>query len=112
MIGGPFALVNIYNFSSQGGHEADRGDLVNWQNKKNTHSARTLQQLYEKKHEEDEKVRAEREAVIHAKKQEIQQVEAQRRALKEKMYKKKKSGQPLMIYRVEHLLETILGSTS
>ncbi|XP_073157352.1 uncharacterized protein [Henckelia pumila] len=95
-------------------NEAERGDRdhVSRQNKKNTHSTRSLQQLCEKKREEDEKARADREAAIQAKKREIQQVEARRRVLKEKMYKKTKSGQPVMKYRIEHLLETIQGSTS
>ncbi|XP_075483416.1 uncharacterized protein LOC142523563 [Primulina tabacum] len=96
----------------EGGKEAEEGDNVNRQKKKNTRCAQSLQQLYEQKRGEDEKARAERDAVIQVRKQEIQQVEARRRALKEKMYKKTKSGQPVMKYRIEHLLETIQGSTS
>ncbi|KAK6164764.1 hypothetical protein DH2020_001628 [Rehmannia glutinosa] len=69
-------------------------------------------ELYEKKREEEEKARMEREAMIQAKKEERQKSEARRRALKEKMYKKTKSGQPVMKYRIEHLLETIQGSTT
>ncbi|XP_073063372.1 uncharacterized protein [Primulina eburnea] len=95
----------------EGGNEAEEGNNVNRQKKKNTR-AQSLQQLYEQKRGEDEKAKAERDAVIQVRKQEIQQVEARRRALKEKMYKKTKSGQPVMKYRIEHLLETIQGSTS
>ncbi|XP_057782414.1 uncharacterized protein LOC131000500 [Salvia miltiorrhiza] len=75
-------------------------------------NARNLQELYEKKHEEQEKARIEREAMIEAKKEEREASEARRRALKEKMYKKTRSGQPVMKYRVEHMLETIQASTS
>ena len=75
-------------------------------------NARNLQELYEKKHGEQEKDRIEREAMMQAKKEEREAAEARRRALKEKMYKKTRSGQPVMKYRIEHMLEAIQGSTS
>lgn len=92
-------------------NETNEGDYVN-QKKKSKKNARSLQELYEKKHGEDEKARMEREAMIQAKKEERRQAEARRRALKEKMFKKTRSGQPVMKYRIEHLLETIQGPTS
>ncbi|KAI3449545.1 hypothetical protein Pfo_006210 [Paulownia fortunei] len=95
----------------EGENGTNKGGYVN-QNKRSKKNARSLRELYEKKHEEEEKARMEREAMIQAKKEEKQQAEARRRALKEKMFKKTKSGQPVMKYRIEHLLETIQGPTS
>ncbi|KAL3849801.1 hypothetical protein ACJIZ3_011683 [Penstemon smallii] len=85
---------------------------VNQQNKRSKKSARSLKELYEKKHEEEEKARIEREAMIKAKNEEKQQSEARRKVLKEKMFKKTRSGQPVMRFRIEHILETLQGSTS
>ncbi|KAI9075683.1 hypothetical protein K1719_042380 [Acacia pycnantha] len=42
---------------------------------------------------------------------EIEKAESQRKAMREKMFKKTRKGQPVMKYRIEHLLETIQGST-
>ncbi|GFQ02324.1 hypothetical protein PHJA_002376400 [Phtheirospermum japonicum] len=92
------------NQTNEGGH-ANRGKM----GKKN---ARSLGELYERKRDEEEKARMERDAIIQAKNEERQRAETRRRALKEKMYKKTKSGQPVMKYRIEHLLETIQGPTS
>lgn len=77
-------------------------------NKKN--SARSLKEVYEKKHEEQEKARIEREASIQAKKEEIERAQSRRKALREKMLKRTRSGQPVMKYRIEHILERIQGS--
>lgn len=71
----------------------------------------SLEELYKKKHEEKERERMEREAAIMAKKEEIEKTESQRKAMREKMFKKTRKGQPVMKYRIEHLLETIQGST-
>ncbi|KAK6141315.1 hypothetical protein DH2020_024951 [Rehmannia glutinosa] len=95
----------------EGENETNERDYVN-RNKRSKKNTRSLGKLYEKKREEEEKARMEREATIQAKKEERQKSEARRRALKEKMYKKTKSGQPVMKYRIEHLLETIQGSTT
>lgn len=70
----------------------------------------SLKELYEKQHEEKEKARIERESVIKAKKEEREKAEARRKAEREKMYKKTRHGQPVMKYRIEHLLQTIQGS--
>lgn len=72
----------------------------------------SLRELYEKKREEDEKARVEKEASIQAKEEQRQMAEARRKSLKGKMFKKTKSGQPVMKFRIEHLLETIQGSTN
>lgn len=71
----------------------------------------SLKLLYEKKHEEDEKARMEREAITKAKKEGQQRAEARRKDLREKMLKKTRKGQPVMKYRIEHLLETLQAST-
>ncbi|KAI4301346.1 hypothetical protein L6164_034634 [Bauhinia variegata] len=82
-------------------------------NKKRTkkNGSFSLEELYKKKHEEIEKERMEREAAIRAKKEEREKAEARRKAIREKMLKKTRTGQPVMKYRIEHLLETIQGST-
>ncbi|KAK1559377.1 hypothetical protein Q3G72_013793 [Acer saccharum] len=66
--------------------------------------------LYEKKHEEEEKARIEGEAMIKAKKEGREKAEAQRKSTRDKMFKSTRYGQPVMKYRIEHLLETIQGS--
>nr|GMD26824.1 rRNA-processing protein FYV7 [Ipomoea batatas]GMD27863.1 rRNA-processing protein FYV7 [Ipomoea batatas] len=71
-----------------------------------------LNELYMKKREEEEKARMEREAIIEAKKEERQRAEVRRKELRQKMFKKTKSGQPVMKYRIEHLLQTLQGSNS
>ncbi|XP_043708125.1 rRNA-processing protein FYV7 [Telopea speciosissima] len=76
--------------------------------KKSTHS---LGELYEKKREEDEKAKMEREAIIQAKKEAREQAEARRKVVREKMFKKTRSGQPVMKYRIENLLQSIQDST-
>ncbi|KAL6505083.1 hypothetical protein OROGR_024900 [Orobanche gracilis] len=92
-------------------NEIKEGGYLN-RNKKGKKNARSLGELYEKKREEKEKARVEREAAIQAKKEERERTEARRRDLKEKMFKKTKSGQPVMKYRIEHLLEAIQGTTT
>ncbi len=66
--------------------------------------------MYEKKHEKQEKERIEMEAVIQAKKEEREKAEARRKAVRDKMFRKTRAGQPVMKYRIEHLLETIQNS--
>ena len=86
------------------------------QSKKNKNKKRdgshSLQQLYEKKREEEERARIEREAIIQAKREERERAESQRKAAREKMFKKTRKGQPILKYRIEHLLQTIQGSTT
>ncbi|XP_019188592.1 PREDICTED: rRNA-processing protein FYV7 [Ipomoea nil] len=89
--------------------EADDADRK-WKSKRN--KPHSLNELYMKKREEEEKARMEREAIIEAKKEERQRAEVRRKELRQKMFKKTKSGQPVMRYRIEHLLQTIEGSNS
>ncbi|CAA2956383.1 uncharacterized protein LOC111412415 [Olea europaea var. sylvestris] len=76
-------------------------------NKNGKKKSQSLEELYKKKHEEQEKARLEREAIIQAAKEKREKTDAKRKSLKEKMYKKTRSGQPVMKYRIEHMLETI-----
>ncbi|KAK3136702.1 hypothetical protein QOZ80_5BG0441190 [Eleusine coracana subsp. coracana] len=95
-------------------HENGGDDLHNVPkpHNKKRRTAQSLKQEYEKKRAEDEKAKKEREAIIQAKREEREKSEAKRKELKEKMFKKTRSGQPVMKYRIEHLLETALGSSS
>ncbi|XP_066359901.1 rRNA-processing protein FYV7-like [Miscanthus floridulus] len=72
-------------------------------------TAHSLKEEYEKKRAEDEKAKKERDAVIQAKREHREKSEAKRKELREKMFKKTRSGQPVMRYRIEHLLETALS---
>lgn len=97
----------------QDGNESEKAGEMNRENRKySKHSERSLKVLYDKKREEDEKARIEREAIAQAKKEARERSQSQRKAQREKMFKKTKSGQPVMKYRIEHLLETIQGSNT
>jgi hypothetical protein len=50
-------------------------------------------------------------ALNEAKMEEREKAEARRKSAREKMFKKTQAGQPVMKYRIEHLLETIEKST-
>ncbi|RAL45091.1 unnamed protein product [Cuscuta campestris] len=89
--------------------EADIPDQKNDKSKRN--KPRSIKELYEKRHEEEEKKRIEREAIIQAKKEERERAEVRRKQERQKMFKKTKSGQPVMKYRIEHLLQTLQGSS-
>ncbi|XP_031258088.1 rRNA-processing protein FYV7 isoform X1 [Pistacia vera] len=71
----------------------------------------SMEELYKKKREEEEQARIEREASIQAKKVGREKAEAERKATRAKMFKKTKYGQPVMKYRIEHLLQTIQSSS-
>ena len=58
-----------------------------------------------------EKEWIEMQAVIQAKKEEREKAEAQRTAVREKMFRKMWAGQPFLNCRIEHLLETIQNSS-
>ncbi|KAK0581395.1 hypothetical protein LWI29_013244 [Acer saccharum] len=88
--------------------QTEDGNKKNMKNKKKKKP--TMEILYEKKREEEEKARIEREAMIKAKKEGREKAEARRKSTRDKMFKKTQHGQPVMKYRIEHLLETIQGS--
>ncbi|CAL5353906.1 unnamed protein product [Camellia sinensis] len=94
-------------------NETEIAGEMNKKNKNYKKSSQSLQELYKKKREEEEKAKIERDAIIQAKKEERERAESRRKALRGKMLKKTRSGQPIMKYRIEHLLETIRqGSTN
>lgn len=93
-------------------NESEGAGQISKNDKKNRKGSYSLQKLYEKKHEEQEKERMEREAFFKARKEEKEKAESRRKDLRGKMFKKTRKGQPVMKYRIEHLLETIQGSTS
>ncbi|CAH9133945.1 unnamed protein product [Cuscuta epithymum] len=92
------------------GGEAGNVDQNNDTSKR--YKPRSLKELYEKKREEEEKARMEREATIQAKREERKRAEERRKQTRQNMFKKTRSGQPVMKYRIEHLLQTLQGSTS
>lgn len=94
-------------------NETEKAGEMNQSYKKNRRStAQSLREVYEQKREEEEKAKMEREAIVRAKKEERERADSRRKAVREKMLKKTRSGQPVMKYRIAHLLETIQGSTS
>lgn len=83
---------------------------MNNKNSKN-YGIPSLKEMYEQKHEKKERTKIEMEALNQAKMEEREKAEARRKAAREKMFKKTHAGQPVMKYRIEHLLETIEKST-
>uniref|UniRef100_A0A1J3F6T3 rRNA-processing protein FYV7 n=1 Tax=Noccaea caerulescens TaxID=107243 RepID=A0A1J3F6T3_NOCCA len=69
-----------------------------------------VEEVYKQTREEMEKARMEREAAIQAKKEAKEEAEARRKLAKGKMMRKTRHGQPVMKYRIEHLLEQIKKS--
>lgn len=102
----PFSFRLLLQNVNETGEYKDKSER-----RRRKNSAFSLEELYKKQHEEKEKERTEREAVLRVKKEEREQAEARRKALREKMLKKTRRGQPVMKYRIEHLLETIQAST-
>uniref|UniRef100_R7WG76 rRNA-processing protein FYV7 n=1 Tax=Aegilops tauschii TaxID=37682 RepID=R7WG76_AEGTA len=91
---------------------ADTTDVPKPHDKRKKRTSQSLNVEYEKKRLEDEKAKKERDAMIQAKKEEREKSEAKRKELREKMFKRTRSGQPVMKYRIEHLLETALESSN
>ncbi|KAK9146848.1 hypothetical protein Sjap_006751 [Stephania japonica] len=92
--------------------DTEAGTSRKEQKKNKKHNSYSLNKLYETKHEEQEKAKMEREAQIQAKKEEREKAMAQKKAWREKMLKKTRSGQPVMKYRVEHILESLQNSVN
>ncbi|XP_072997809.1 uncharacterized protein [Typha latifolia] len=91
--------------------EGNNTENVRKPSKKKKQNLQTLREEYEKKRAEDEKAKMEREAMIQARREEKAKAEAKRKALRERMFKKTRSGQPVMKYRIEHLLEGLIESS-
>ncbi|KAF8115448.1 hypothetical protein N665_0027s0062 [Sinapis alba] len=69
-----------------------------------------VEEVYKQTREEMEKARREREEAFQAKKQAKEEAESRRKEAKGKMMRKTRHGQPVMKYRIEHLLESIKKS--
>ncbi|KAJ0243226.1 rRNA-processing protein [Hirschfeldia incana] len=74
---------------------------------KKSHKRIGVEEVYKQTREEMEKARKEREEAFQAKKQAKEEAESRRKAAKGKMMRKTRHGQPVMKYRIEHLLESI-----
>jgi hypothetical protein len=93
-------------------NETEDGSTMSMKNKNNkNHGIPSLKELYKQKHEKKERTRIEMVALNEAKMEEREKAEARRKSAREKMFKKTQAGQPVMKYRIEHLLETIEKST-
>ncbi|KAJ3681109.1 hypothetical protein LUZ60_015598 [Juncus effusus] len=79
-------------------------------NKKRRQTLESLKEESERKREEKVRERLEREAMIKARNEEREKAEGKRKVLKENMFKKTRSGQPVMKYRIEHILDRLLES--
>ncbi|RZR92678.1 hypothetical protein BHM03_00021021 [Ensete ventricosum] len=90
--------------------DANEIEKLRMQSKTKKRSLRSLREEYEKKHAVDEKAKIEREAIIQANKEERAKAEAKRKVQREKMFKKTKSGQPVVKSRIEQLLEGLIES--
>nr|XP_043636387.1 rRNA-processing protein FYV7 [Erigeron canadensis] len=93
-----------------GSQNREGGKTRQWKQKQGKKTEYSLDAIYNKKREEEEKARMEKEAILKAKKEEKEISEARRKARRENMFKRTRSGQPIMKYRIEHLLQTITGS--
>ncbi|XP_058082820.1 rRNA-processing protein FYV7 [Magnolia sinica] len=109
----PNKSQNILQTAAQHSEDGENNEapndrkMVMKKQKKNKNSLQGLRKEYEKKREEEENARVEREAIIQAKREEREKAEAQRKELRGKMFKRTQHGQPIMKYRIEHLLESI-----
>ncbi|KAL1188390.1 hypothetical protein V5N11_031762 [Cardamine amara subsp. amara] len=70
-----------------------------------------VEDLYKKTKEEMDKVRLEREAAFQENKKAKEEAQSRRKIAKSKMMRRTQHGQPVMKYRIEHLLEQIKKST-
>ncbi|KAM0835224.1 hypothetical protein ACQ4PT_063071 [Festuca glaucescens] len=117
-IGGALSLAAFANAKSRntGYNPAlisdDAKDAPRPHDKMKKRTSQSLNVEYEKKRVEDEKAKKEHDAIIQAKKEEREKSEAKRKELREKLFRRTRSGQPVMKYRIEHLLETAIGSSN
>lgn len=93
-------------------HEKDESSKVVDDDKqhnkgKKSHKRIGVEEVYKQTREEMEKARREREEAFQAKKLAKEEAESRRKAAKGKMMRKTRHGQPVMKYRIEHLLESI-----
>ncbi|KAK4741582.1 hypothetical protein SAY87_025170 [Trapa incisa] len=98
-----------WNFCAPGNNEV--GGSSSYTRKNKSRGSQSLMKVYEKKREEEEEARREREAVVKAKNEEREKAMARRKTEKEKMLKRTSKGQPVMKYRIQHILDTLQGSS-
>ncbi|OAY84586.1 hypothetical protein ACMD2_20551 [Ananas comosus] len=76
--------------------------------KKKKQTLPSLEEEYKKKRAEQEKAKMEKELIIRAEEEARAKAESKRKDLRKKMFKKTRSGQPVMKYRIQHLLEGLV----
>lgn len=102
---------NLYDKNETGeSSNVDDGDDDDDKQKVKSNKRISMEEVYKQKREEMEKVRMEREATIKAKKEAKEEAEARRKVARGNMMRKTRHGQPVMKYRIEHLLESIKKS--
>ncbi|PPD72022.1 hypothetical protein GOBAR_DD31085 [Gossypium barbadense] len=98
------ALIRLLQYENE---DINGSRANNMNNKKKKNGSQSLRQVYEKQWEEKEKARMEREAAMQVKKEQREKAEAQRKVERKEMFKKTRHGQPVMKYRIQHLLQSI-----
>ncbi|XP_039135682.1 rRNA-processing protein FYV7 [Dioscorea cayenensis subsp. rotundata] len=105
--GNHLSLAPKLEDDDEGENEMDLSNRRNNKKNKKKNNLQSVREEFEKKQAEKEKARMEKEALMQAKKEERARAEAKRKTLRENMFKRTRSGQPVMKYRVSHLLEGI-----
>ncbi|KAF3341178.1 stress response protein nst1 isoform X2 [Carex littledalei] len=99
-----------YQLKPQAYEEGEGSESVPKHRKKKRQTLESLKEESERKRQEKESERLEREAMIKAKKEAIEKAESKRKVLKDNMFKKTRSGQPVMKYRIQHMLDGLLDT--
>ncbi|CAN6980612.1 unnamed protein product [Brassica oleracea var. botrytis] len=104
--------VKLQSFREEEDETGESSKVVGDDDKRkgNSHKRIGVEEVYKQTREDMEKSRIEREAALQAKKEAKEEAESRRRVAKGKMMRKTRHGQPVMKYRIEHLLESIKKS--
>ncbi|KAJ4805247.1 rRNA-processing protein [Rhynchospora pubera] len=86
------------------------GSMPKHNKKKRRQTLESLKEEGERKRQEKEREKLEREAMIKAKKEAMEKAELKRKAMRGNMFKKTRSGQPVMKYRIQNILDGLLDS--
>ncbi|VVB07087.1 unnamed protein product [Arabis nemorensis] len=100
---------SLYDKNGTGESSKENGDGDD-KEKVKSNKRISMEEVCMQKREEMEKVRKEREVTIKAKKEAKEEAEARRKVTRGNMMRKTRHGQPVMKYRIEHLLESIKKS--
>lgn len=98
---------------SRGLHEDVQQEQIQLDDQKRRKKNKTLQcvrEEYERRRAEEEKAKMEREAIAKARQEEKERAMAKRKELRGHMFKKTRSGQPVMKFRIQHMLDGITGN--